>query len=298
MEMHQIRYFLMVAETLNFTRAAEQCHVAQPSLTRAIKKLEEELGGDLFHREGRRTHMTDLGQMMQPLLSQSLDAAISAKEQAESYGKSEIAHLRLGLSKTIAIHTLNSVFNEMMRAMPDLEITLFRGTAEEVEQSLENGDFDIAITAKDEEGWDRINQWPLYSEEFVVAVSPEHALAGKANLKLHDLEDENIVSRTHCEGFGNLPNLLERQDVNARFVHNVTTESDLEFLLGRNLGIGVVPNSIEFSNHDLVKLRLEDAEYLRSLYLLAVAGRQHSKPAMLFIKLLRAKDWSADAVVE
>ena len=296
MEMHQIRYFLMVAETLNFTRAAEQCHVAQPSLTRAIKKLEEELGGDLFHREGRRTHMTDLGQMMQPLLAQSLEAAISAKEHAESYGKSEIAHLRLGLSKTIEIHTLDSVLGEMMRAMPDLEITLFRGTAEEVERSLENGDFDIAITAKDEDGWDRINQWPLYSEEFVVAVNPEHALAKKSKLKLHDLEDQIIVSRTHCEGFGTLPKLLEHENVHASFVHNVTTETDLEFLLSRNLGIGVVPNSIEFSNHDLVKLKLEDAQYLRSLYLLAVAGRKHSKPAMLFIKLLRAKDWSADAI--
>jgi len=294
MEMHQIRYFLQVAETLNFTRAAEQCHVAQPSLTRAIKKLEEELGGDLFHREGRRTHMTDLGQMMQPLLLQSLEAAISAKEHAESYGKSEIAHLRLGLSKTIEIHTLRAVFDEMTKVMPDLEITLFRGTAEEVEQSLENGDFDIAITAKDEDGWDRINQWPLYSEEFVIAVNSEHVLSNKSNLKLRDLEDQNIVSRTHCEGYGNLPKLLEQQNINAHFVHNVTTESDFEFLLGRNLGLGVVPDSIKFFNHDLVKLRLEDTQCLRSLYLLAVAGRKHSKPATLFIKLLRAKDWSAD----
>lgn len=295
MEMHQIRYFLMVAQTLNFTRAAEQCHVAQPSLTRAIKKLEEELGGDLFHREGRRTHMTDLGQMMQPLLSQSLEAAISAKEQAESYGKSEIAHLRLGLSKTIEIHTLRMVLGEMMRAIPDLEITLFRGTAEEVEQSLENGDIDIAITARDEDGWERIDQWPLYSEEFVVAVNARHALSKKSKLKLHDLQDQNIVGRTHCEGFGNLPKLLEQEKIDAHFVHSVTTESDLEFLLGRNLGIGVVPESITFSSHDLVKLKLEDANYLRSLYLLAVAGRKHSNPAMLFIKLLRAKDWSAGA---
>ena len=59
MEMHQIRYFLAVCEELNFTRAAETCHVAQPSLTRAIKLLEEELGGPLFHRERARTHLTE-----------------------------------------------------------------------------------------------------------------------------------------------------------------------------------------------------------------------------------------------
>ena len=78
MEMHQIRYFLAVAETLNFTRAAEECHVAQPSLSRAIRKLEEELGGDLFRRERNRTHLTDLGRAMQPLLHQAFESAAAA----------------------------------------------------------------------------------------------------------------------------------------------------------------------------------------------------------------------------
>jgi len=63
MEMHQVRYFLAVARTLNFTRAADECNVSQPSLTRAIKQLEAELGGDLFRRE-RPTQLTELGQRM------------------------------------------------------------------------------------------------------------------------------------------------------------------------------------------------------------------------------------------
>ena len=65
MEMHQVRYFLMVARTLNFTRAADECNVTQPSLTRAIKQLEAELGGDLFRRE-RPAGLTELGQRMHP----------------------------------------------------------------------------------------------------------------------------------------------------------------------------------------------------------------------------------------
>src|SRR5258708_6254506 len=69
MEMHQVRYFLAVAQLLNFTRAAEECNVTQPSLTRAIKQLEAELGGDLFRRE-RPTQMTELAQRMHPLLKQ------------------------------------------------------------------------------------------------------------------------------------------------------------------------------------------------------------------------------------
>src|SRR3954468_23777946 len=82
MEMHQVRYFLAVADELNFTRAAERCHVAQPSLTRAIKLLEEELGGPLFHRERANTHLSELGQMVKPYLEQVYGQAQEAKRQA------------------------------------------------------------------------------------------------------------------------------------------------------------------------------------------------------------------------
>ena len=77
MEMHQVRYFLSVARTLNFTKAADECHVSQPSLSRGIKKLEEELGGDLFRRERTLTHLTELGRLMVPVLKQCYDRIIA-----------------------------------------------------------------------------------------------------------------------------------------------------------------------------------------------------------------------------
>ena len=72
MEMHQVRYFLALCESLSFTRAAEQCHVSQPALTTAIRKLEEEVGGPLFHREGKRLLPTELGKLMRPRLEQMM----------------------------------------------------------------------------------------------------------------------------------------------------------------------------------------------------------------------------------
>ena len=90
MEMHQIRYFLAVARTLNFTRAADACNVTQPSLTRAIKQLEAELGGDLFRRE-RPAGLTELGQRMQPLLKQCYEAALGACSLASFFKSGEVA---------------------------------------------------------------------------------------------------------------------------------------------------------------------------------------------------------------
>src|SRR5690348_15263355 len=89
MEMHQIRYFVAVAQELNFTRAAERCNVAQPSLTRAIKLLEEEFGGSLFHRERSRTHLSELGQIVYPYLKQVHDQAQLVREQALSFTRLE-----------------------------------------------------------------------------------------------------------------------------------------------------------------------------------------------------------------
>src|SRR5215510_5823474 len=78
MEMHQVRYFLATVSELNFTKAAERCNVTQPSLTRAIKQLEEELGGDLFRRERPQAQLTELGERMYPLLKQCYESALWA----------------------------------------------------------------------------------------------------------------------------------------------------------------------------------------------------------------------------
>ena len=82
MELHQIRYFIALCDELNFTRAAERCKVAQPSLTRAIKTLEAELGGALFHRERARTRLSRLGQKVRPLLEQAYSHVEGAKREA------------------------------------------------------------------------------------------------------------------------------------------------------------------------------------------------------------------------
>src|SRR5499433_320799 len=108
MEMHQVRYFLAVARTLNFTRAAEECHVAQPSLTRAIRQLEGELGGDLFRRERPQSQLTELGQRMLPLLKQCYDSALGARSLASAIKGGEVGALRLALSRTVGLDLLTS----------------------------------------------------------------------------------------------------------------------------------------------------------------------------------------------
>ena len=118
MEMHQVRYFLAVARTLNFTRAAEECNVTQQSLTRAVQKLEDELGGQLFRRERALTHLTDLGRQMLPLLERTYEAAQAAKALAKGIGKAQVAPMdEINLHFTGDFHAITAA-NNLLAAMP------------------------------------------------------------------------------------------------------------------------------------------------------------------------------------
>src|SRR5688500_352987 len=104
MEMQQVRYFVALAGTLNFTRAAERCNVSQPALTRAIQQLEHELGGPLFHRERGNTHLSELGRMMLPFLESIEQQAQAARDQARSVKKLDNLTLKIGAMCTIGPH--------------------------------------------------------------------------------------------------------------------------------------------------------------------------------------------------
>ena len=127
METHQVRYFLAVGRTLNFTKAAEECNVTQPSLTRAIKKLEDELGGPLFHRERANTHLTELGRAMLPHIEQSYLAAQSARALAEALKRGDVVHLRLGLTNSVPSRLFSDVLNGVRNGVPNFELTVEGG---------------------------------------------------------------------------------------------------------------------------------------------------------------------------
>ena len=158
MEMHQIRYFLAVCETLNFTRAAEQCHVTQPALTRAIQKLEDELGGLLFRRERHLTHLTDLGRLIQPRLEQIWKGTEGAKTTARSFLKLENAPLNLGVMCTIGPLRGISFVTDFWRSNQGIEITLREGVPQRLGELLREGELDLGVMA----------QWEPFDERFNV----------------------------------------------------------------------------------------------------------------------------------
>jgi DNA-binding transcriptional LysR family regulator len=291
MEMHQIRYFLAAARTLNFTRAAEECNVAQPSLTRAIQQLEEELGGDLFRRERKLSHLTDLGQRMLPLMQQCYDMAQGAKSLANSIKRGEIASLRLALSHTVDISLLVSHLSELTRAFNGLELKFQRGSGIEIAEKLKQGDAELGIAGPLDESWARFDVWPLFTEGLSLVVSDKHRLASRLAVDLDELSQERLLLRTYCEQAEQMAALLRSRNIASAHTHELSSERDLLSLLDANIGVAIVPRSVTLPE-TLTRLPINELPLNRTVYLYAVAGRARSGPVTTFMKQLNAADWT------
>ncbi len=291
MEMHQVRYFLAVARTLNFTRAAEECHVAQPSLTRAIRQLEGELGGDLFRRERPQAQLTELGQRMLPLLKQCYESALSARSLASAIKKGEVGTLRLAVSNAIDPSLVTPHVVELGKHFDGLDVKLLRGSGSQAIEHLKKGEVELAIAAKVEDDWERLDSWALFTEDFQLFVNAMHSFVSQMSVALDDLRPERLMVRTYCETTPMLLDLLRARDFDVTRFHEVSTDVDLISLLEAGLGVALVPRSTQ-SPATLMRIAVTGIDLKRTVYLYGVAGRQRTAVASAMMKMLRAYDWS------
>lgn len=287
MELYQIRYFLAVSRLLNFTRAAEECNVSQPALTRAIKKLEDELGGELFRRERSRTHLTDLGRAMVPLLQQSFDSANAAKEEAESFGRGDVAPLSIGISETVPSTLLTRILRELERAVAGLGLTILRRRADELLAGLDAGELDFVILA-DADGAERqhIRAWPLFDEDFVVSADR----IGVVPVAVADLDGLKIVARPYCESTQRLSEALSAESVSPVHTHAVSSEADIASITRIGDVRAILPRSIA-NHYGFPHADIEGRPLNRSVFLIEPAGRRHNAASTWFLRLMRSADW-------
>lgn len=296
MEMQQVRYFLALSECLNFTRAAEQSNVTQPALTRAIKALEAELGGELVRREGKLTHLTELGQRMLPLLRQCYDSALSAKAVARSVAAGQSRALSLGLSRTVDLRLVGQVLSELFRVYPTLRLKLKRGNGAQLTDLLRKGEIEVAFAGPLGEDWERIDGWPIFSESFEMLVSPTHRLATRnaPDIALADLVDETFLLQSDSETAEEEQRQLAAAGVSLERTHMVDSDGDLAALVEANIGVALAPRSALRSG-SFVRHMTPNVDLRRTVSLYTVSGRTRSPEAATFISQVRALEWDRPA---
>jgi LysR family hydrogen peroxide-inducible transcriptional activator len=199
MTLTELRYIVAVARERHFGRAAESCFVSQPTLSVAVKKLEDELGVALFERGPGEVAPTPVGQRIIEQAQRVLEQAQDIKEIAKQ-GKDPLqGSLRIGVIYTIAPYLLPGIVRLLHKRAPQMPLLLQENYTHRLRELLKQGDIDAAILALPfaEPGF--VIE-PMYDEPFVVAVPRNHPWAGRKSLKSAELRDENMVllGTGHC----------------------------------------------------------------------------------------------------
>lgn len=197
MEMHQLRYFAKVAELGNVTRAAEACHVSQPSLSQQIAKLERELGQPLFERLGRGVRLTDAGKMFKRYSDQILSLTEDARTRVADDRDS--GRIVLAAIPTIAPYFLPRVLARFAKECPKARIEIIEETTGNILRLLAEGDIDLAIVALPIQA-EHVHTKALLTEELFAVLPSHHPLTQKPKVSLKDLVLEPFVllNEAHC----------------------------------------------------------------------------------------------------
>ncbi len=297
MELHEIRYFLALSQTLNFTKAAEMCNVSQPALTRAIQKMEDELGGLLFSRERNNTHLTELGRLLEPTLSEVLHQTRAAKETASRFLRLDSAQLRLGVMCTIGPVRFISFLNQFRRDNPGVEITLLESVPDRLCELLTKGDLDVALIARPDGFAAPLQPQPLYSERFVIACAASHPFARRQTVSVAELDGEPYLARINCEYYDALRDICHANGSHLMGSFRSEREDWILTMVAAGMGICFLP---EFSNTipGVISRPVVSPSIEREVCLVTVAGRRWSSPLAAFVRSLRQYPWPTADVPE
>lgn len=241
MEMHQLRYVVAVARTGNFSRAAEQCHVSQPSLSQQIQKLEDELGERLFHRLGRQVKLTPHGEAFVPRAQRILEEVEAAKREVADAQHVLRGTLALGVLPTIAPYLLPRVLPRFHTQHPGVDIVVQEDTTAQLLKLALAGDLDLALASLPlADG--RFEVQELFGEELLVALPPRHPLAARRVVRVRDLERERfiVMKEGHCLG-DQVLNFCDRRELRPNVTFRSAQLETIQALVCAGVGVSLIP---------------------------------------------------------
>lgn len=241
MEMHQLRYMVALARTGNFSRAAEQCNVAQPSLSQQIQKLEGELGERLFDRMKRQVRLTPHGAAFLPRAVRILEEVEAAKREAGDALDLKQGSVSVGVLPTIAPYLLPGIMARFSQRFAGVDITVHEDTTAQLLKLVHAYEIDFAVVS-DPINDDRLAVTELFTEELLLALPPKHPLGRKRTLTPADLRDEKLIvmKAGHCLG-DQVLGFCERQEVKPRISFRSAQLETVQELVCAGLGLSLVP---------------------------------------------------------
>jgi LysR family hydrogen peroxide-inducible transcriptional activator len=244
MELHQLRYFVAVAETGGFSKAAKRCYVAQPSLSQQIIKLEHELGQELFERLRRKIVLTEAGKAMLPRAKLILNEAASIKSAILEDVDSGSGTLSVGLIPTIAPYLLPGSLDRYHRNFPISRIKINENLTERLIKGIINLDIDLAIMSLPIDD-PLIQTKALFDDPLVLALSPGHPLSKSKNIRIEDLKSVPFIAldEEHCLG-EQVKSFCYEKQINPEIICRTWNLSTIQQCVSFGIGISLVPKML------------------------------------------------------
>jgi len=291
MEMQQLRYVVAVARTGNFSRAAEHCHVSQPSLSQQIQKLEEELGERLFDRMKRQAKPTPHGEAFLRRAVRILEEADAATREATDARELLRGRISVGVLPTIAPFLLPAVMAEFTEKFPGVEMVVHEDTTAGLLKLVHGYEIDFALASQPVQD-ERLKVEELFSEELLLALPPGHPLTSKRKVAVADLEGEQLIvmKEGHCLG-DQVLGFCDRRNVKSRISFRSAQLETIQALVSSGLGISLIPAmATQSQREELPEYRsLQSPKPERTIIAVWPKQRPPGRAAGEFLKMVSAR---------
>jgi LysR family transcriptional regulator, hydrogen peroxide-inducible genes activator len=289
MELHQLRYVCAIAETGSFSRAAERCQVAQPSLSQQVIKLEEDLGAKLFDRLGRSIRLTEAGRAFMPHARSILDQMEAARSSVADKNADVRGSVAVGAIPTIAPYLMPRYTAAFAKNYPDAKVRIVEETTPILVESLRDLSIDLAILALPLRHKD-LELLPIRTEPLFAVLPKDHSRATAESLALKDLRGESFVMLRdgHC-----FRDLSIATCTHARITPNIAFESgqfsSLFGMVAAGVGISLAPEMAIDRNAGCRYVRLSDPRATRTIVVAALRGRSFNRVQQAFLSGIRIR---------
>jgi LysR family hydrogen peroxide-inducible transcriptional activator len=249
MELHQLRYFVAVAQTGNFSRAAERCHVSQPSLSQQILKLERRLGQPLLNRLGRRAVLTDAGRVLLDRALAILAAVDEAERRIVDGDGLQGGWLTLGAIPTIAPYLLPRALEDFAQRYPNIELIIQEDVTRNLVAAIVEGELDLALVALPI-AHEHLQVEPVLTEPLFAALPRGHPLTRRRSLAIQDLNEEPFIllNDMHCLGEQVL-SLCRAHDCQPKIACLSAQIATIQALIALGHGVSLLPDLARRADH-------------------------------------------------
>lgn len=268
MNLQQLYYFQAIARLKNYTKASEQLHVAQSSLSHSIRDLEEEMGVPLFFKTGRSIDVTEYGKRFLIHVDKITEELENADQEMKNMLNPHMGKVRIALSHTVSNRFLPNMIKGFYETPQnrDVQFEFSEKTAAQIIESFSHRSIDLGFGAKMDT--EDLEYFHIFDEEIVAVVSSRHPLARRSSVKLQDLAEEPLITYTQdCGTRQWIERIFESFALPLHIVHEVPTEKMMTSEVAAGLGVAIMPRIPELFIYDVKPLTLENSELHRPMYM-------------------------------